>query len=587
MKKEVELQKIRHSLCHLMTMALLEIYPQTKLGVGPVIENGFYQDYDLPESISPEILPKLEKRIKHLIKQNIEFKSHNVDFAEARKMYKKDPYKTELINELEQAGEKNVSFYKSGNFENLCLGPHVASTKEINPEGFKLMSIAGAYWKGDEKNKMLTRIYGVAFETKEELAEYLEKQKQAELRDHRKLGKELDLFVFSDLVGKGLPMFSEKGATIRRIMEKFAIDEEIKRGYHHVHTPPLAKVDLYKKSGHYPYYKDSMYPIMKVDDEELILRPMTCPHHFMYYKSKPHSYKELPYRIAEIAQQFRYEKSGELSGLNRVRMFCLADAHIICQKDKAKEEIKNVIELIEYVNKVFGLEKGKDYRYRLSLGNRRDTKKYFKDDKAWDFAEGVLRSVLKEAKAPFYEARDEAAFYGPKIDVQMDRVSGQEETAFTVQYDFVMPDRFDLVYIDENGKEAQPVVIHRSSIGAIERVMAFLIEKYAGNFPLWLAPVQVAVLPVSEKHTQAAQKFVAELKVNNIRVEIDANDETVGKKIRTAKGQKIPYVLVFGDKETQGAKLAINERGNDKVVEMTKKKFLAQLASEVKDKTIK
>ncbi len=580
--KKIDL--IRHSLSHLMSMAISELYPTAGLGVGPAIENGFYQDYDLPTVLTPEILPKLEKRMRELIKKDVRFEQHDMDFDTALKLYKNDPYKTELINDLKAAGEKKVSFYKSGEFDNLCLGPHVKSTKEINPDAFKLTTIAGAYWRGDEKNKMLTRIYGVAFETKEELEEYLKQKEEAEKRDHRVLGKDLGLFVFSDLVGKGLPMFGPKGATIKRELERFTTDEELKRGYHHVITPDLAKVDLYKKSGHYPYYKDTMYPVMKIDEEELILRPMTCPHHFMFYKSEPHSYRDLPYRIGEIAHQYRYEKSGELSGLTRIRMFCLADAHIIAAKDQAKQVIKEVLELIDFINATLGLKKGIDYRYRLSLGDRSDTKKYYKDDASWDYAENVLREVLTEVKAPFFEASNEAAFYGPKIDIQVKKVSGAEETAFTVQYDFVMPDRFELSFTNKKGEKEKPIVIHRSSIGCLERTMAFLIEHYAGNFPLWLSPVQVKVIPVRDTHNKYAEEIFQKLKEKNIRAELDGRDLNLGKKVREAKNERLPYWLVIGDKEMESGTVTLESRDKGQIGQMKIDELLGKLKTEIKDK---
>jgi threonyl-tRNA synthetase len=572
----------RHSLSHLMTMAVIELYPEAGLGVGPVVDNGFYQDYDLPEAIGPEILPKLEKRMRELIKEDIKFERRQVGSKEALEFYKHDPYKTEMIKDLKAAGEKDVSFYKSGGFDNLCAGPHVKSTKQINPDGFKLEKIAGAYWRGDEKNKMLTRIYGLAFASKKELDDYVKMMAEAEKRDHRKLGKELDLFVFSEIVGKGLPLLTPRGAIIRKELEKFVLEEEGKRGYQHVVTPNLAKVDLYKKSGHYPYYKETMYPIMKVDEEELILRPMTCPHHFELYNSRPRSYKELPVRLAEVAHQYRYEKSGELSGLTRVRMFCLADAHIVCTKNQAESEIKNVLDLIDYANGTFGLKKNVDYRYRLSLGDRDDDKKYYKDDAAWEAAEEVLRSTLKKIKAPFFEAKGEAAFYGPKIDVQMKKVNGQEETAFTVQYDFVMPKRFALRYVDKDGEEKEPIVIHRSSIGCFERTMAFLIEHYAGAFPVWLSPVQVKIMSVGAAHVEFCQKLANEFKQNDIRVEVDDSDETVGNKIRKAVVEKVPYMLVVGDKEMKSVKLAIRDRGEKATREVGKAEFI----EEVKEKIV-
>ena len=365
------------------------------------------------------------------------------------------------------------------------------------------------------------------------------------------------------------------------------MEEETKRGYQHVITPPLAKVELYEKSGHYPYYKDTMYPAMQIDEEKLILRPMTCPHHFMLYKSRPRSYKELPVRFAEIAHQFRYEKSGELSGLTRVRMFCLADAHIMCAKEQAKEEIKNVLNLIDYANTVFGLKKGADYRYRLSLGDRKDAnKKYYKDDKAWSVAESVLRQVLQEIKAPFFEAKGEAAFYGPKIDIQMKKVNGQEETAFTVQYDFVMPKRFELTYTDNNGKEKEAIVVHRSSIGCFERTMALLIEHYAGAFPVWLSPVQVEVIPITDRHTEYANLIGNELKKHNIRIEIDSSQETVSKKIRNGELQKIPYLLVIGDREAQAKNISVRQRGKGNLGTVNTADFIAKIRKEIEEKII-
>ncbi len=576
----------RHSLSHLLAMAVLEFDPKAKLAIGPAIENGFYYDFDLSAEafgeggISEKDLPKLEEKINKIIGKNLKFEKTEISKTEAKKIFKNQSYKLELIKELP---DKIVSIYKTGDFIDLCAGPHIESTKEINPDGFKLTKIAGAYWHGDEKNKMLTRVYGVAFETKEELDEFLKRQEEAEKRDHRVIGKNLDLFVFSDLVGKGLPLFTEKGSIVRRELERFIVDEEIKRGYKHVYTPDIAKVELYKTSGHYPYYKDSMYPVMKVDTEELILRPMTCPHHFQLYASKPRTYKELPLRIAELAKQFRYEKSGELTGLMRVRSFCLADAHIICRKDQAVSEINGVLDLIEYVAAVFNLKPGADYRYQLSLGDRTNDKKYYKDDTAWDFAEGGLREVLIKRNSPFFEGPGEAAFYGPKIDIQMKNVAGKEDTAFTVQYDFVMPKRFNLTYIDKDNQKKEPVVIHRSSIGAIERVMAFLIEKYAGAFPVWLSPVQTQILPVSEKHNDYAEKVLAALKEKNIRAEIDGSNETLGKKIRAAEIQKIPYILVVGEKEEKTETVSIRSKNNDKgATKLTD--LISQIEKEIKEK---
>ena len=574
---------------------MLSFWPKAKLGMGPAIENDFYYDFQFAKNLAPEDLQKIEKKMQELILQNQKFIKKNITKLAAKKLFKDQPYKLELIKELPG---KTVSIYTTrpeptegnGDFIDLCKGPHIKSTLQLRSGqakenvAFKLTKIAGAYWKGSEKNKMLTRIYGLAFTTEKELSDYIKMQEEAEKRDHRILGQKLDLFIFSDLVGKGLPLFTEKGATIKRELENFVIKEEIKRGYKHVCTPDLAKVDLYKKSGHYPYYKDTMYPIMKIDEEELILRPMACPHHYQLYSAKPRSYKELPFRIAEIVKQFRYEKSGELTGLIRVRSFCLADSHIICQKEKIEEEINNVLNLIEYMTNSFGLKANIDYRYRLSLGDRKDTKKYYKDDKAWSFAENVLRIVLKNRKAPFFEAEKEAAFYGPKIDIQMKNFSGKEETAFTVQYDFVGPKRFELSYINENGEKKEPIVIHRSSIGCIERTMAFLIERFAGAFPLWLSPIQCSVLPISEKQQSYANEIKKELEKNNIRVELKNVNETLGKKIREAEMQKIPYLLIVGDKEIQAKTVSVRQRGKGDIGAIKLDEFINMIKKEIDDK---
>ena len=554
---EQKLDQLRHSTAHLLAAAVKKLYPETKLGIGPVVENGFYYDLSLKNPLSSEELPQIEAEMSNLVKKKLDYERIEMQIDKALEFSKQanESFKTELISDLKEKGEKQVSFYKTGDFVDLCTGPHITNTSGI--KAFKLISLAAAYWKGSEKNPSLTRVYGTAWETKAELDDYLDKLEKSKDNDHRKLGKELGLFVFSDLVGQGLPLLTPKGTTIRRVLERFVVDEELKRGYQHVVTPSLAKVDLYRTSGHYPYYKDTMYPPMKVDNDELILRPMTCPHHFMLYKSEPHSYRELPLRYAELSPQFRYEKRGELSGLMRVRMFTLADAHIFCTKAQAKEEVKKVLELIDFINKTLGLEKGKDYRFRLSLGDPTDSKKYYKDPKAWKEAENLLRTVLEETIAPYFEAENEAAFYGPKIDIQMKNVLGKEETAFTVQYDFVQPKKFELTYVDENGKEVQPVVIHRSSIGAFERIMAFLIEHYGGKLPFWLAPVQFEIIPIADRHIEYAQEVREKLLEENLRVEIDGKSEPMGAKIRDAQLQKIPYMLIIGDKEQAQKKVAV------------------------------
>lgn len=579
------LNNLRHSTAHLLAAAVMELWPETKRTIGPAIENGFYYDFDFGKvKISEEELPVIEKKMHELLKNWGGFERQEVSKEEALNFYNDNEYKKELIEEFVEENQK-LTLYKSGNYSDLCRGGHVTDPqKEMGH--FKLLSIAGAYWRGDEKNKMLTRIYGTAFSNQNELEQHLQNLEEEKERDHRVIGRDLELFIFSDLVGKGLPILTHKGATIRRELERFTVDEEIKRGYQHVLSPPLAKTELYKTSGHYPYYKDTMYPVMKVDEEELILRPMTCPHHFMLYKSRPRSYRELPLKLAEISPQFRYEKSGELSGLTRVRMFWLADAHIVTTEVQAKKEIKEVLELIDYINAKLGLSKGKDYRFRLSLGDRNDKKKYYKDDKAWDIAENVLREVLKESDAPYYEAEGEAAFYGPKIDIQMKKPSGKEESAFTVQYDFVMPKRFEMTYIDKEGKEQEPIVIHRSSIGCFERTMAFLIEHYKGAFPVWFSPVQVKILPITERNNAYAKKVAQELSDRNIRVEIDDRNEKLGNKIRVAQHEKVPYMVIVGDKEEEANKIAIRFRDGEDKGQMESQDFVKYVADNITSKSL-
>lgn len=584
MEDKEKLQHLRHSAAHLLAAAVIEIWPQTKRTIGPAIEDGFYFDFEFPDDVtlSEKDFPRIENKMRELVKSWTGFEKHELSKEDALKEYPNNPYKAELIEEFSKEGQ-TLTFYKSGNYWDLCKGGHTDNPKE-ELKHFKLQKVAGAYWRGNEKNKMLTRIYGTAFFSAEDLENYLKQQAEAKERDHKKLGKELDLFVFSEVVGKGLPLWTPKGSAVRRTLERFIVDEELKRGYLHVYTPDLASLALYEKSGHYPYYKESMYAPIAIDDEQFMLRPMTCPHHFELYLSKPHSYKELPMRFAELAKLYRYEQSGELSGLQRVRAFTLADAHIVARRDQAEEEINSVLDLIEFVANTFTLEFGKDYHYRLSLGDRADEKKYYKDDAEWDHAEEVLRKVLQERNAHFVEAPGEAAFYGPKIDIQMKNVNGKEDTAFTVQYDFVMPKRFNLTYINQEGKEEQPIVIHRSSIGAIERVMAFLIEKYGGAFPLWLAPVQVALLPIADRHIEAAEKAAQILRNAGIRVEVDTSSERLQAKIRTHTLQKVPLLGIIGDKEAESASIAVRERSGQDLGQIQIDKFLANLQEKIDKK---
>lgn len=596
---EEQLHAMRHSLAHITAAAVRRLWPEAKFGVGPVIENGFYYDIDLGETkISEQDFGKIEKEMRKIIGENQSFdrSTKPIDDALAWAKESSQPYKEELLNDLKRSGTTvakdldadalgtiaegdaaldEVSFYTNGDFTDLCRGPHVGNTNEVG--AFKLLRVAGAYWRGNEKNPQMQRLYGVAFATQEELDEHLERLEQAKLRDHRKLGKDLDLFTVSPLVGKGLPLWTERGAKIRRILERFIVEVEERRGYHHVITPDIAGIGLYETSGHYPYYKDSMYAPIDIDGEKFMLRPMTCPHHFQLYLDQPRTYRELPMRIAELAKLYRYEQSGELSGLIRVRSFTLADSHIVCTPDQAKEEAMGALDLIEYCATVFGLEKGKDYRYRLSLGDRSDEGKYFKDDEAWERAENVLREVLTDRNDPFYEAEGEAAFYGPKIDVQMKNVLGKEDTAFTVQYDFVMPKRFKLSYRDENSEDKEPVVIHRSSIGAIERVFAFLTEFYAGWFPLWLAPEQIRILTINDTVLDYVEEVESVLrdtvlmqpvKYNELRFTRDDRNESLGKKIREATSMKIPIQLIIGPKDKEAREVSIRTQSGEEKVQL-------------------
>lgn len=582
------LEHLRHTLAHLMASSLLEFYPEAKLTIGPAIENGFYYDVDFgSEKVSDEDLKKIQTSMRKNLKKWEAFEHKVVSIEKAKEIFSNNPYKIELIEEIHQKGEE-ITLYTCGGFTDLCRGGHLENpSKEIESDCFKLDRVAGAYWRGDEKNKMLTRIYGLAFENKEKLEEYLKMREEAEARDHRKLGKELGLFTFSSLVGSGLPLWLPNGATIRRELERFIVDTELSWGYVHVNTPDIAKLDLYRTSGHYPYYKDSMYAPIVIDEDEFMLRPMTCPHHFQLFADSPKSYRDLPMRIAELAKLYRYEASGELSGLVRVRGFCLADAHIICaDPEQAKDEVSRALDLIEYVSKVFGLNRDTDYWYRLSLGDRKDDKKYYKNDEAWETGESLLREVLSNRNCRFFESEGEAAFYGPKIDVQMKDVRGKENTAFTVQYDFCMPDRFNLEYIAQDGTKKRPLVVHRSSIGAIERVMAFLIEHYRGAFPVWLAPVQVAILPVSnEAHGQYAKDIFENLKKLNIRVQI-LDDESLGKRIRNAKIQKIPYQIIIGDKELESNTITVEARRDEKIEGVTIDMFADRITKEIKDRIL-
>lgn len=579
--------KLWHSSEHVLAHAITKLYPgKIKLAVAHIDEDGFANDAHWDTAPVIEDLEKIEKEMKKIIERNLPIRREVVTYERAKELFKDNPFKLEWLQEIAQA-DKEVTVYWTGDeYVDLCKGPHVESTGEI--KAFKLLSIGGAYWRADEKNEMLTRIYGVSFESQEKLDDYLKRLEEAKMRDHRKLGKDLDLFVFSEVVGKGLPLWTPRGATVRRELERYIVDEEIRRGYLHVNTPDIARIQLYEKSGHYPYYKESMYAPIEDEGERFMLRPMTCPHHFELYLSKQRSYRELPMRIAELAQLYRYEKSGELSGLMRVRTFCLADAHIVAKPDQAKQMISEVLDLIEDIAKTFGLEPGKNFRFRLSLGDRADEKKYFKDDAAWDFAENVLREVLDERHAEYYEAEHEAAFYGPKIDVQMKNVLGKEDTAFTVQYDFVMPKRFKLNYIAEDGQEKEAIVIHRSSIGAIERVMAFLIEHYAGNFPVWLHPEQVVIIPIGEEQKAYAAQVATAMKeaIPGVRLSIDEDNNTLGKRILVAQQQKVPYMLILGKQEVANNTVSVRLRTGENLNGLALEDAISRIKEKIATKAI-
>jgi threonyl-tRNA synthetase len=571
---------LRHSTAHLMAQAIKRLYKNVKLGVGPVIENGFYYDIDMEHSLTPEDLPKIEQEMRKIVKENLEIVRKEVSREEAIRLYEEigDDLKLELINDIPEG--ETISIYVQGEFFDLCRGVHVPSTGKIKE--FKLLNISGAYWRGDSNNKMLQRIYGTAFFKKEDLDEYLRLLQEAKERDHRKLGKELELFTTSQKVGQGLPLWLPKGATIRRIIERYIVDKEIELGYQHVYTPVLGSVELYKTSGHWDHYKENMFPPMEMDNEQLVLRPMNCPHHMMIYKSKIHSYRELPIRIAELGTMHRYEMSGALSGLQRVRGMTLNDAHIFVRPDQIKDEFKRVVNLILEVYKDFGLN---DYSFRLSYRDPHDKEKYYDDDEMWEKAQRMLREAMDELGLEYYEAEGEAAFYGPKLDVQVRTALGKDETLSTVQLDFLLPERFDLTYIGEDGKPHRPVVIHRGVVSTMERFVAFLIEEYKGAFPTWLAPVQVRVIPVSpEAHLDYAYQVKEVLQAKGFRVEVDERDEKIGYKIREAQIQKIPYMLVVGDKEIAENAVNVRKYGEQKSETMALDDFIAFLQEEVRRK---
>ena len=571
------LEVLRHSTAHLMAQAIKRLYKNAKFGVGPVIEGGFYYDIDLEESLTPDDLSSIEKEMKKIVNENLEISRIEVSRDEAISRFKEigDEYKLELIDAI--PAEQQVTIYEQGEFFDLCRGIHVPSTGKIKE--FKLLSIAGAYWRGDSKNKMLQRIYGTAFFKKEDLADHLRFLEEAKERDHRKIGKELDLFMTSQKVGQGLPMWLPKGATIRRTIERYIVDKEERLGYDHVYTPVMGSVDLYKTSGHWDHYQDGMFPAMDMDNEQLVLRPMNCPHHMMVYKNSIHSYRELPIRIAELGMMHRYEMSGALSGLQRVRGMTLNDAHIFVRPDQIKDELKRVVNLILEVYKDFDI---KDYSFRLSYRDPNNTEKYFDDDAMWEKAQSMLKAAMDELGLDYFEAEDEAAFYGPKLDVQVRTALGKDETLSTVQLDFLLPERFDLNYVGEDGKHHRPVVIHRGVVSTMERFVAYLIEEYKGAFPTWLAPIQAQVIPVSpEVHLEYAKEIQDKLKAAGIRVNLDTRDEKIGYKIREAQMQKIPYMLVVGDNEVNEGSVNVRKYGEQKSETVSFEDFVSAIKAEV------
>ncbi|MEG9297093.1 threonine--tRNA ligase [Mangrovibacillus sp. Mu-81] len=575
---EEALEILRHSTAHLMAQAIKRLYPNTKLGIGPVIEGGFYYDIDSEHTFTPEDLPLIEKEMKKLTGENLEVIRKVVSRDEAQKIYEEvgDEYKLELLEAIPE-GEQ-VSIYEQGEFFDLCRGIHIPSTNKIKE--FKLLSIAGAYWRGNSDNKMLQRIYGTAFFKKADLDEHLRLLEEAKERDHRKIGKELNLFMNSQKVGQGLPMWLPKGATIRRIIERYIVDKEERLGYDHVYTPVMGSVELYKTSGHWDHYQENMFPVMEMDNEDLVLRPMNCPHHMMIYKNDIHSYRELPIRIAELGLMHRYELSGALSGLQRVRGMTLNDAHIFVRPDQIKEEFKRVVRLVQEVYKDFDLD---DYSFRLSYRDPEDTEKYFDDDEMWNRAQGMIKEAMDELDLEYFEAEGEAAFYGPKLDVQVKTALGKEETLSTVQLDFLLPERFDLSYVGEDGKQHRPVVIHRGVVSTMERFVAFLIEEYKGAFPTWLAPVQVQLIPVSpDVHFDYAKEVKEKLQAEGLRVEIDDRNEKMGYKIREAQMSKVPYMLVLGDNEIADRAVNVRKYGEQKSETISLDHFVEKIVKEAR-----
>jgi len=577
------LEVMRHSTAHLMAQALKRIYGEknVKLGIGPVIEDGFYYDIDLDRPISSEDLEAIGKEMEKIVAEDLPIRRRVVSREEAIRIYEElgDPLKLELIRDLPE--DAVITIYDQGEFFDLCRGPHLPSTGRI--KSFKLLSVAGAYWRGDSRNKMLQRIYGTAFPKKAQLDEYLHLLEEAKKRDHRKLGRELGIFTFSKEIGQGLPLWLPNGAKLRRTLERYIVDLEDRLGYQHVYTPVLGSSELYKISGHWDHYQDGMFPPMEMDNEVLVLRPMNCPHHMMVYKSDMRSYRDLPIRIAELGTMHRYELSGALTGLHRVRAMTLNDAHIFCRPDQIKEEFARVIQLIQHVYKDIGI---KEYRFRLSYRDPKDTEKYYPDDAMWENSQRMLKEVVEELGLPYFEAEGEAAFYGPKLDVQVKTALGKEETLSTAQLDFLLPEKFQLEYVGDDGQKHRPVVIHRGIISTMERMTAFLLENFAGALPLWLSPVQARVIPVSQQFDDYAQQTAERLKEAGIRAEADLRNEKMGYKIRGAQLEKIPYMFIVGEKEATSDAVSVRKRGEGDIGAKPVSEAIGMLLEEIRTRKV-
>ena len=580
-----ELKKIFwHTTSHILAQAVKRLYPDVKLGIGPAIENGFYYDFKVEKPFTEEALNKIEEEMKRIVKEDLVLERSVLSREEAIKLMEErnEPYKVQLIKELPEG--ETISFFKQGEFIDLCAGPHINRTGKV--KAIKLLNTSSAYWKGNQENDSMQRIYGISFPKASQLEEHLKLLEEAKQRDHRKIGKDLELFMTHELVGSGLPMYLPNGATIRRLLERYIQDKEIELGYSHVYTPSLANVQLYKTSGHWDHYKDDMFPAMKLDNEEIVLRPMNCPHHMLIYTYKTRSYKDLPIRIGELANDFRYENSGAVCGLERVRQMCQNDAHLFVRPDQIKEEVGNVLKLIKEVyQKDFGFAES-SFKYRLSLRDKNNKQKYIDNDEMWETAEAQLRAILTDMKIDFYEAEGEAAFYGPKIDIQIKTALNHDVTIPTCQLDFALPERFDLTYVGEDNKEHRPVVIHRAILGTSDRFISFLIEETKGAFPLWLSPIQVKILPITDSRMDYAIELKQKLKSKKIRVELDDSNEKIGYKIRKAQLEKVPYMLIIGAKEQENNVIAVRSRKLGDIGQMPIEEFLEKIQKEIKNKDI-